>query len=201
MFQSEMSSINRRKKIDVPIHNAYPEKRNETHKRFGANFNSRKKHKNVEFENNQSQLNDMGDSSNLNSDLQDQESVHNKLNRKQLNKEIDKLRSENLELIKQLNNSESVSVKKITKLREKLNVVNTFNSQAINENQILKNQYEQLMKVYEDLKIELEEARKCKSCEDLKTALENSVKDYGLLRATNKELLEDIDMLKNVVYR
>lgn len=185
MLHSESSSKMRQKKLDVPIHYACPER--ETQKTFSANFNSRRKHKNVEFV----QPDHMN---------QDEENIH-KLNRKQLNKEIDKLRSENLQLIEQLSNSESISIKKVTKLREKLNAVNNFNSQIVNENRMLKDQYEQLRKVYEDIKIQLEEARECKSCEDLKSALENATKDYGLLRATNKELLEDIDMLKNVVYR
>lgn len=185
MSHSEASSKTRRKKPDVPIHNPYPE----AQKTFSANFNSRKKHKNVEFV-----------QSNAAEDRQDEYGVH-KLNRKQLNKEIDRLRSENLQLIEQLNNSESVSLKKVTKLREKLTAVNSFNTQVVNENQLLRNQYEQLMKAYEDLRLQLEEARQCKSCEDLKSALEKSSKDYGLLRTTNKELLEDIDMLKNVVYR
>lgn len=181
MSHNDLSSKPRRKKPDVPIHNPYPE----THKIFSANFNSRKKHKNVEFV----QQNDL-----------DEENAQ-KLNRKQLNKEIDRLRGENLQLIEQLNSSESVSVKKVTKLREKLTVVSNFNSQVVNENQQLRNQYEQLVKAYEDLRVQLEEARQCKACEDVKSALEKSTKDYGLLRATNKELLEDIDMLKNVVYR
>lgn len=197
MSQHEQSSKTRRKNVDVPVH--YPEIK-ET---FSANFNARKKHKNVEFEDHFLQAHNSRKISQevINSDRQEQDSVQQKLNRKQLNKEIDRLRSENLQLIEQLNSSESISLKKVTKLREKLTAVNNINNQVVNENQLLRNQYEQLVKAYEDLRTQLEEARQCKTCEDLKSALENSTKDYGLLRATNKELLEDIDMLKNVVYR
>lgn len=198
MSQSEVvSSKSRRKKIDVPIHNTYPEKKYETQKIFSANFNSRKKHKNVEFENNFTQLKEVENSR----ENHNQDNVHNKLNRKELNREIDRLRIENLQLIEQLNNNESVAIKKVAKLRDKLNAMYNNNNQIANENQILRGQYEQLFKVSEDLRMQLEEARNCKSCEDLKIALDNSGKDYDLLRATNKELLEDIDMLKNVVYR
>lgn len=201
MSQPEPSSKPRRKKVDVPVHNVYPEQKCETTKTFSANFNSRKKHRTVEFDSSAPQPAEAGIHLSLASDLRDSEGNYQKPNRKQLNKEIDRLRSENLQLIEQLQNCESVSLKKIVKLRDKLNVVNNFNGQIINENQALKNQCEQLAKAYDDLRMQLEEAKQCKSCEDMKNALESSAKDYTLLRTTNKELLEDINMLKTVVFR
>lgn len=194
MLQSDQSSKARRKKMDVPIHG---DQSFTAQKTFSANFNSRKKHKNVEFT---SDIRKEGINLDMSFD-HDPESIHSKPNRKQLSKEIERLRSENLQLVEQLTSTESVSLKKMTKLKEKLNAMNNFNGQISNDNQILKDQYEQLMKGYEDLKLQLEETRDCKSCEEMKSALESSTKDYTLLRATNKELLEDINMLKNVVYR
>lgn len=193
---NKMSSKQRRKEIDVPIHSTHARQETKTQKIFSANFNARKKHKNVEFVSSPPKPPNEEISLDLNLNHPDP-----KPNRKQLHREIENLRTENLQLIEQLNNTESLSLKKITKLRDKLNAVNNFSSQIAGENQILKSQYEELMKAYDDLRKQLEEARQCKSCEDLKNALETSGKDYTLLRTTNKELLEDINMLKNVVYR
>lgn len=196
MLQPEQSSKPRRKKTDVPIHGQQTEQKFATHKIFSANFNARKKNKNVEFVNNLPKS--MTEELDSCYDPRDQES---KPNRKQLNKEIERLRSENLQLLEQLNSNESLRMKKVTKLRDKLNAVLNFNTQLVNEKQSVKDQYEQLMKVYDDLRTQYEEAQQCKSCEQMKSALESSAKDYTLLRTTNKELLEDINMLKNVVYR
>lgn len=192
-MSQEAPSKPRRKNLDVPVHNTVPE-----HQTYSANFNSRRKHKTVDFNDAVPKVPYEDVRLPLGND---NECSDSKPSRKSLQKEIEKLRSDNFELIEQLNNTETISTKKVAKLREKLKAVSDLNAQVTSENEMFKMQYEELIRAYDDLKAQLEEAQNCKSCHDLKTALENTSKDYNLLRTTNKELLEDISMLKNVVYR
>lgn len=190
MTHLEVRSKNRRKKLEVPIHGAETE-----HKTYSANFNARRKQKNVGFEGAYSP------NHTTDFELAIPEKPDGKISRKLLTREIDKLTQEKNEIIDKFNNDEILFTKKITRLKEKLNSIQNINDQIQNENNVLRTQYQDVVLAYEEIKTELELKRNCETCEQLKQMLEKSNADYNLLRSNNKDLLEDISMLKNVVYR
>lgn len=182
----------RRRKIDVPVHGSETGR-----KTYGANFNSRRKHKVVDFE----ETNPPSTKADFDSTSSIPEKAESKLSRKFLVREIERLTHEKNELEDKFNNDESLFTKKLTRLKEKLNAFENANNQIQNENNVLQHQYQELVLAYEEMKAQLESKKNCRNCEQLKEIVEKSSADYNLLRSNNKDLLEDINMLKNVVYR
>ncbi|KAK4884986.1 hypothetical protein RN001_001257 [Aquatica leii] len=91
--------------------------------------------------------------------------------------------------------------RKILHLKEKLSNLKAFNEEILEENTLIKSQYKDLLKLYEYCQEELNQTRDCGNCEILKCSLEKSIDDYHTLKASNQQLIQDINMLKNVVYR
>ncbi|KAJ8936623.1 hypothetical protein NQ314_012238 [Rhamnusium bicolor] len=84
--------------------------------------------------------------------------------------------------------------------REKISLLQNSNEEIDKENKYLKEQYHNLVLGYEDLQKQLETSKFCKNCEDLKISIEQYSTDNSILRNSNKELKEDLNMLKTVVY-
>lgn len=187
MYHAEQHAKPRRKRIEVPVHGRETER-----KTYSANFNSRRKHnKTVDFE--ETAKADIDSTSSI------PDNPDSKIKKKHLVREIERLTHEKNELVEKCNNDENVFAKKVTRLREKLNAIQNVNSQIQNENNILQQQYQELALAYDEIKAQLE--NRSQNCEQLKQIVEKSNADYNLLRSNNKDLLEDINMLKNVVYR
>ncbi|KAF5298764.1 hypothetical protein FQR65_LT09633 [Abscondita terminalis] len=91
--------------------------------------------------------------------------------------------------------------KKILHLKEKLNGLKVFNEEVLEENNQLKSHYQHLLNEYEKCREELNQDKECDNCEFLKRTLEKSTDDYNKLKTSNQQLIQDMNMLKNVVYR
>ncbi|KAJ8979230.1 hypothetical protein NQ317_019082 [Molorchus minor] len=188
----------RRKNVEVPIHRTHGISHESRKKTFSANFNSRKcKNKDI-----------ARDDPNFNAPVHAEVVVEIpesdwsiKNSKKLLAKEIIRLGDENKELYSKFNELEELSVKKITKLRDKIHVLQNTNSEIDKENAYLKEQYQGLLGHYEEVRKELEGSRVCKTCQEFKVSLEKYSADNNLLRISNKELSQDLEMLKTVVYR
>ncbi|KAJ8963433.1 hypothetical protein NQ318_018913 [Aromia moschata] len=188
----------RRKKVDVPVHKSHDVSPDSRKKTFSANFNSRKhKVKNADHE-------DSHRSPQVHAEVVFEIPETDRTARgskKQLARENDRLSNENAELVSKFNELEELSVKKITKLRERIQTLQTSNGELEKESKYVKEQYQSLLLHYDNARKELEESRVCGSCEELKMHLEKWKADNGVLRVKNKELTEDLEMLKTVVYR
>nr|CAI5866309.1 unnamed protein product [Callosobruchus analis] len=55
--------------------------------------------------------------------------------------------------------------------------------------------------VNDDLRHQLELSKICKNCGELQTVLNTYKADNNLLRKVNKEVNEDLEMTKTVIYR
>ncbi|XP_018566046.1 protein Cep89 homolog [Anoplophora glabripennis] len=197
MPTNDVPAKSRRKKVDVPVHKIYQSHKEGRKKSFSANFNAHKdKHRNKETE------------------IVDHQPIHTeviveipdsdrsaKVSKKQLAKENLKLTNENKELIVKFNELEDLSVKKITKLREKIGSLQLTNAEIEKENKYLNEQYQDLLYNYESAQKQLESSRVCKNCEELSIVIDKYSAENTLLKNSSKELAEDLDMLKTVVYR
>lgn len=153
-------------------------------KTFSANFDGKVKHKNNE-----------------DSENEDKTEHKTRIKKKYLIKENDRLTINNIELTDQLVTVQNTIQKRestILKLKEKLVSVQNFNKDILNENNIIKMQYEDILVEVEKFKTE---KSKCINCDELKILIHKNSNEYELLQKQNKDLNEDINMLKNVVYR
>ncbi|KAF5301197.1 hypothetical protein FQA39_LY19103 [Lamprigera yunnana] len=91
--------------------------------------------------------------------------------------------------------------RKALHLKEKLSKLKIFNGEILQENTIIKDQYEDLLMHLKTLKEELTKSKNCKNCESLKTSLGKVSSDNDALKLLNQQLTQDVNMLKNVVYR
>ncbi|XP_063905027.1 protein Cep89 homolog isoform X2 [Zophobas morio] len=178
---SDVAQKPRRKKLEVPIHNAGDDVKIDTKKTYSANFHSRRyKHR----EEKSPQENDL-----------------QKISRRHLSKENARLAKENEDVIIKFNELEELSVRKILKLKEKISSLQSLNEEVSKENSYLKEHSQELLSTLEDLKVQLEITKHCRSCEDFKRTIQKLTEDNSVLQNTKKDLEEDVNMLKTVVYR
>lgn len=201
----------RKKKSVVAVHKSSKNEEGinseSSHKIYSGQFNSKKRIKQRSNEVNELSVdkrdrhysNDRDDS-NLDLIVSADKSVH-KIRKKSLIEANERLYAENQQLNEKLNENEEFFNKKIGKFKEKVGVVEKYNEDLANENNIIKIQYQDLLVNFEECKNQLENSKHCRSCEELKNTLEKCSAENDLLKASNRQLVEDIDMLKNVVYR
>ncbi|CAG9834359.1 unnamed protein product [Diabrotica balteata] len=193
----------RRKKIDVPVHRAIQETNNDHNKikTFSGNFHSSKYCKNQEITSK--------------AIIKDEDPIHteiiletvepntgSKLSRRHLVKENYRLLEENRELSSRFNELEGLSVNKITKLREKVNLLQLANSHFKKDIEELEENYEQVLYENNALKIELEKLKICKKCEEYRNEIakcnsdnEKVLNENEILKAKRKEFTEDLAIL------
>ncbi|XP_044744418.1 protein Cep89 homolog [Coccinella septempunctata] len=131
----------------------------------------------------------------------DENDNYPKISKKQLWKDNLQLTREKEEVIAKFNELEDLSVKKITKLREKVSGLQNEKFEIDQENQILKSRLEGLSREYEEVRDLLEQYKVCQNCEEFKIALEQFSSENSSLKKSKVELSEDLDMLKTVVFR
>ncbi|KAG5893920.1 hypothetical protein JTB14_028730 [Gonioctena quinquepunctata] len=177
----------RRKKVDGPVYQS-----TDHHKKsFSANFNSGKYYRSTEHDPVHTEI-----------VVEIPESDRSaKISRKHLTRENMRLNSENKELVMKFHELEDLSIRKITKLREKTGTLQSANTAWEKENNELKIIYQNLMFKFNELNDQLEATKFCEGCEKFRNTVEKSSADNNILRNSNKELNEDLEMLKTVVYR
>ncbi|XP_044264556.1 protein Cep89 homolog [Tribolium madens] len=175
----------RRKKLEVPVHKTHDDSKInlETKKTYSANFHS-KRYKNREDKS-----------------PKDVDSVSQKVSRRYLSKENTRLVKENEEIVVKFNELEEMSVRKILKLKEKISVLQNTNDELSKENIQLKDYSQDLLTTLEDLKLQFEINKHCQKCEESKQILQKVNEENTILKTSKKNLEEDLNMLKTVVYR
>ncbi|XP_056648752.1 protein Cep89 homolog [Diorhabda sublineata] len=175
-------------KINVPVHRAQ-EHGNNRLRTFSGNFNSAKYCK----EEKPPKVNP---------------GINSKISKRHLAKDNQRLTEENSELIQRFNELEELSVRKITKLREKVNILQLANAHFKKDLQEIEDSYNQVVSQNEMLKNEIEKLKTCEKCEEYRNEIikcnrenEESQYDKEILENKKKELCEDVNMLKIVVYR
>lgn len=190
----------RTKKVDVPSVHRTPHHHHhhqndgdgDHHKTYSANFNSKRHH---------AKSDQLQTSTKTVDGIDDKISHHQTISRKYLCKENVRLAKENDEITMKFTELEELSVRKITKLREKIAAVENKNQAILSENDYIKQQYEELSGGYNRLKGELELSKHCRNCDVLSATLERLGSEMDLVKQQNKELEEDLNMLKTVVFR
>lgn len=122
-----------------------------------------------------------------------------KVKRKYLMKENNRLSLEIIKLTEQLSAMKELSDKKdnrIGALKEKLNAAQTVNDRILEENNRTKTQFADLL-----TDLEKQKTITCLQCEELKEIIRATSEKFDESQKRNKEQLEDVNMLKNVVYR
>lgn len=126
-----------------------------------------------------------------------------KIKRKHLMKENYKIAIENRNLSEDLTNTQHALIKKETqigKLKEKISSTQNLNKELIEENSIIKTQYQEMLLNLEEFKEQVNKMS-CSNCNELQNHLKTNIKNLEITKNTNKDLYEDIEMLKNVIYR
>ncbi|CAH1101637.1 unnamed protein product [Psylliodes chrysocephalus] len=208
MSLAEISAKPRQRRVNVPVHRILSDNL-ETKKTFSANFNTRRYAVSDDK---------VGKTTTI---LEDDEPMRTeiivetiepdtstRITKKQLSRENMRLVEENRHLSSKFHELEELSVKKITKLREKINVLQLANTHFKKDIEELEENFEQILHENETLKYELEKLRVCKKCEDFQVAIENChtesekyQKENESVKNKYKELHEDLQMLKIVVFR
>lgn len=177
----------RRRHVHVPVH----KDRTTYKKTFSANFSSNANKKSPEDQNVQTNI-----------ILEIPESDRSgKVKKKHLIKENQRLIDENNEIISKFHELEELSVKRITRLKDKIASLEKLNEEISRNNDELREQYKELVKSHEIIEGQLEALRICDNCEKLKAILEKYSQENEVLKNNNKELNSDLDMLKTVIYR
>ncbi|KAJ3638921.1 hypothetical protein MTP99_002249 [Tenebrio molitor] len=179
----------RRKKLEVPIHKTDNKANIDTKRTYSANFHS-KRYKQREEKSPKSQKN-----------TPESEIVTQKVSRRYLNKENARLAKENEDIIIKFNELEELSVRKILKLKEKISTLQNLNEEVSEENNRLKGHSQELLAALEDLKVQLEISKYCRSCEEFKATIQKLNEENSVLKHAKKDLEDDLNMLKTVVYR
>lgn len=176
----------KKKKTEVPVHRSNRKHENDEiiYKTYSAQFSpkQRDKHK-------------------INSDKQTEEENSQKVTRKSLINANEFLCRQNEQLVDKFTELQEHSTKKINKLKEKINQLLKVNQEVVEVNKNISTQYQDLYSNYEQCRLQLESHKVCRGCEEYKTLLEKHTNDYAILKSSNKQLVEDMSMLKNVVYR
>lgn len=201
-MHSEAPVKPRRKKLDVQVHQAdksISDKDESARKSFSANHPKRnKQRKSIELDN-EIVKHDENYDENPVSAVDDK--ISGKSSKKHLIRENEKLLRENSELQEKLMSMDVYINKKNNKFKEKLNALQTLNHEIGEENALLKNQYQELIAQVRAVQNELEVRRNCQKCEELNEIMGKQKNELILLTKSNKESNEDLNMLKNVVYR
>ncbi|XP_022902341.2 protein Cep89 homolog [Onthophagus taurus] len=174
----------RRKRVDVEVHKA----ETPSIKTFGGNYpavysNRKSKHR-IKSE-----------------DLNEEEKLNERISKRHLVKENEKLNKEIESLQEKLTSMELYVERKNNKFKEKLNNLQSLNEDLNNENVSLRNLNEEILAQFRACQNELEVARNCQKCEEFNVLVERQKEDITHLKKSNFELIEDVDMLKNVVFR
>lgn len=185
MSNKDVPAKPKRRHVHVPVH-----KDRSTHKKtFSANFNSTKK----TSEDQTLQANII---------LEMPESDRSgKIRKKHLIKENQKLADENKEIISKFHELEDLSVKKITRLKDKIASLEKLNEEISKSNVELTEKYKDLLESHRVLEDRLEALNICENCEKLKGILEKCSQENDKLMNNKSELNSDLDMLKTVIYR
>ncbi|CAG9765916.1 unnamed protein product [Ceutorhynchus assimilis] len=201
MITNDIPSIKpRRKYVDVPVHKPerdnIPPEHQKIKKVYSANFTSRKhKHKCLSTDN-------IPNISEVIIEIPDKDfSLSTKISKKHLTKEIERLTQNNEDITAKFNELEDLSVKKILKLKEKINNLQNAYEDVINQNEIIKSQYSELHESYGEIYKQLELSKVCNQCDELREQIEKVDKETKQLRKVNNEVTEDLGMLKTVVFR
>lgn len=195
----------RNKKPDVPIHKSERLDKKPTHERiiktYSANFSAKRNKPKPEVAEVENDNFESGD--HLRYPIEDPEEarINARLSRKHLMKENERLAAENQDLIEKLHTVEDFLTKKNSKLKEKIQSYQTVNDQIVSENDALRNKCNELESQFNSINIEIEKLRHCKSCEELGKSLDYGKMELSAVKKNNHDLIEDINMLKNVVYR
>lgn len=190
----------RRKKLDVQVHRAdqRSDRDDSTRKIFAANHPKKSKHRrSLELDNEDLRQDENNDDSYAAGD----DKTSGKISRKYLLRENEKLSRENNELQEKLLSMDVYMSKKNNKFKEKLNSVQTLNEEIAEENATFKNQYQELMAQFRACQNELEVCRNCQKCAELNDIVGRQKNEIVSLSKSNRELNEDLNMMKNVVYR
>ncbi|KAI4467611.1 centrosomal protein of 89 kda [Holotrichia oblita] len=201
-MHSEAPVKPRRKKLDVQVHQAdrsVSEKDESARRTFSANHPKRNKQRKSTESDNEIVKHDENYDENLTA--AGDEKISGKSSRRHLIRENEQLLRENSELQEKLMSMDVYINKKNNKFKEKLNVLQTLNQEIGEENALLKNQYQELIAQVRAFQNELEVRRNCQKCEELNEIVGKQKNELILLTKSNKESNEDLNMLKNVVYR
>lgn len=202
---SEISKPRRKKKIDVPVHKSIrnDDGTRETNIRtYSAQFTSKKKgikQKSIDFSDyvapfiKKSPYNDV--------DTLETDRSSQRISRRYLKLENDKYKEENRCLSEKLTQLEEYFNKKSVRFREKFDSIQKYNEEVINENNVIKAQYQELLENFQECAAQLDKCRICNTCEELKGVIQRNNEDFNVVKTENKELTEDVNMLKTVVYR
>lgn len=198
MITNEIPIKPRRKYVEVPVHRPEKDRHHEQHrikKTYSANFSSRKhKHKCSSTDN-------VPKISEVIIEIPERDVSSSKISKKSLTKEIDRLTKDNEEITDKFNELEELSVKKILKLKEKINSLQNINGDIINEKESITQHYRDLQKAYDNVYNQLELSKVCKRCEELREQLDKVTEENDVLRKRNNDVNEDLGMLKTVVFR
>ncbi|GLV36462.1 Centrosomal protein 89kDa [Carabus blaptoides fortunei] len=194
----------RSKKMDVPVHRSHNSEPSDSiliHKNSEPNISSHKsKHHRRDKSSHRSEDRHCTDYNT--EEITD--NLKSKLGRKHLMKQNEKISAENQNLVEHLSSVQHMLDKKetqLSKLKEKMTAVQNFNKELLNENNIIKTQYQDMLVSLEEFKTQLRTKTKCTSCEELKLVMRKQNSDIVISKTANKELNEDLNMLKNVIYR
>ncbi|GJQ76507.1 hypothetical protein Trydic_g2213 [Trypoxylus dichotomus] len=193
----------RRKKLDVQVHQSdrsLSEREESARKTFAANYPKKsKQRRSTELE--QSEKLKQNENNDENYGATGDDKISAKISRKHLTRENERLGRENNELQEKLISMDVYINKKNNKFKEKLNALQILNQEIGEENALLKNQYQELMAQFRACQNELEVRRNCQNCSELNDIVGKQKNELLSLTTSNRELNEDINMLKNVIYR
>ncbi|XP_060534727.1 protein Cep89 homolog [Cylas formicarius] len=188
MSASEGLYVPKRKHVTVPVHRSEREKKNDdsrNKKTYSANFSSRRHKANPK----------------QNDGVIPERETPKRTCRKTLSKEVERLNQENQDLTAKFNELEDLSVKRILKLKEKVTTLQNINAEIANETHVIRRQYQELLEKCEDAKSGAEVSKACENCQELGKIIDKLSAENEECRLNNKELNEDLNMLKTVVYR
>ncbi|XP_045472065.1 protein Cep89 homolog [Harmonia axyridis] len=186
MYATTVPTKPRRKDPEVPIH------RNQQENELQVARKTARKHKHRSRERNERSPQQSS---------QEEAESYQKISKKQLWKDNLQLSKEKEEIIAKFNELEDLSVKKITKLRERVSGLQDDKLAVTEENDLLKSRLEGLTAEYEVTRELLEQYKVCQNCEEFKVVLDQFSSENGSLKKAKLELSEDLNMLKTVVYR
>lgn len=134
--------------------------------------------------------------SELTHDVPEKERSTRRSDKKLLKKENARLNKENKDLLMKFNELEDVSVKRITRLKEKIQTLQEFNAELAKENASVRSISENMYKECQQL-----QNRQCARCNELQSSIDKCTAENTDLRTSNNELIEDVNMLKTVIFR
>nr|CAI5866307.1 unnamed protein product [Callosobruchus analis] len=181
MSFADIPPVPRRRKHEAPV--------KPSRKSFSANFHSKNYHGPHDRD------------EEIVAERRDSDARSERISKKHLKRENLRLTTENQQLLSKLRELEELSVNKILRMKEKIGNIQVSNAEINKQNSELRLQYESLVMVNDDLRHQLELSKICKNCGELQTVLNTYKADNNLLRKVNKEVNEDLEMTKTVIYR